>query len=62
MLMGLPEDFCEQEFIGSMLGPYAKALSWDPDTNNLARLIVRARVVDLESVPHFVLFSETVGV
>ncbi|KAG0519669.1 hypothetical protein BDA96_08G006900 [Sorghum bicolor] len=53
MLMGLPEDYWEQEFLDTVLAPYARAVSWDSDPDNLARLIVRARTTDLESIPHF---------
>lgn len=31
MLMGLPEDYWEQEFIDMVLGPFARAVSWDND-------------------------------
>jgi len=41
------------------LGPFARAVSWDNDTDHLARLIVRAWVVDLESIPHFSVFSDS---
>jgi len=61
MLMGLREDYWEREYIDTVLGPYARTISWDKDPDHLARLIVRARVVDLETIPHFVLFSDPGG-
>lgn len=61
MLMGLPEDFWEDEFIDTVLGPYARTISWDNDPNHLARLIVRVRVTDLESIPHFLVFLDAYG-
>ena len=61
MLMGLPEDYWEQEFIEMVLGPYARVVDWDNDPNHLTRLIVRARVVDLECIPHFTVFSDSPG-
>lgn len=57
--MGLPEDYWEQEYIDSVLGPFARAVRWENDPDHLARLIVRARVVDLESIPHFSVFSDS---
>lgn len=61
MQIGLPEDYWEQEFIVTVLGPYARAISWDNDPDHLARLIVRALVVDLESIPRFTVFSGSLG-
>lgn len=61
MLMGLPEDYWEQEHIDTILGPFARSISFDKDPDHLARLIVRARVTDLESIPHFSVFSDSPG-
>jgi len=38
------------------MGPFEKAITWDNDPDHLTRLLVRARVVDLESIPHFIVF------
>jgi hypothetical protein len=43
------------------VGPFGNAISWGNDPEHLARLIVKARVVDLETIPHFIVFSETVA-
>lgn len=61
MLMGLPEDFWEQEFIESVLGPCARVVRWENDPDHLARLLVRVRVTDLETIPHFSVFSDGIG-
>jgi hypothetical protein len=61
MLMGLPEDYWEQEFIETVLGPYTRVVDWDNYSNHLTRQIVRARVVDLECIPHFTVFSDSPG-
>jgi hypothetical protein len=61
MMMGLPEDYWEEEFIDMVLGPFARTVTWTKDPDNLARLLVRARVVDLESIPHFLVFSDGPG-
>jgi len=61
MLMGLPEDYWEREHIDTVLGPFAWTVNWRRDRNHLSRIIVKARVVDLESIPHFVLFSDPEG-
>lgn len=59
--MGLPEDYWEQEFIETVLGPYTRVVDWDNYSNHLTRQIVRARVVDLECIPHFTVFSDSPG-
>lgn len=61
MLMGLPEDYWEQKYIDTMVGPFGNAISWDNDPEHLARLIVKARVVDLETIPHFIVFLDTIA-
>lgn len=59
MLLGFPFDYCEEEFIDNALAPFGRMLTWDKKPDHKTRLMVRARVVDLESVPHFIVFSET---
>ena len=61
MLMGLPQDYWDQDFIETVLGPCAKVLDWGNDPGNLARMLVRARVTDLEALPHFSIFSDGIG-
>ena len=59
MLLGFPFDYCEEEFIDNALAPFGRMLTWDKKPDHKTRLMARARVVDLESVPHFIVFSET---
>lgn len=40
MLMGLPEDYWDDEFIDIVLGLFARTISWVGDPDNLTRLIV----------------------
>ncbi|CAD6253344.1 unnamed protein product [Miscanthus lutarioriparius] len=61
ILMGLPEDYWEDEFIDTVLRPFARTIRWDSDPDQLTRLIIRARVVDLESIPHFSVFFDGPG-
>lgn len=61
MLMGLPNDYWDHEYLDSIIGPFGKVLNWINDPEHLARLLVRIRVVDLETIPHFIVFSDTVG-
>lgn len=59
MLIRFPNDYWEREYIDTVVGPFGKAISWDNDTEHLTRLIVKAKVVALETVPHFIVFSDT---
>lgn len=61
MMMGLPEDYWEDEFIDTVLGPFARTITWYNDSDHLTRLIVRARVTELEVIPHFSVFSNGPG-
>jgi len=57
MLLGFPVDYWEQEFLDSAICTFGKVISWEKDMSKLARLIVKARVLDLESVPQFIILS-----
>lgn len=61
LLLGFPFDYVKEEYIDIALGPFARMLSWHYDPEHKTRLLVKGRVVDLESVPHFIFFSETEG-
>ena len=61
MLLSFPFDYVEEEYIDVALDPFGRMLSWHSDPEHKTRLLVKARVVDLESVPHFIVFSETEG-
>ena len=61
MLLGYLNDYWEQEYVDTVIGPFRKAISWDGNDAHLTRIIVKARVTNLESVPHFIVFSDTKG-
>lgn len=61
MLLGFPFDYIEEEYIDNALAPFGKMITWDHNPEFKTRLMVRARVVDLESIPHFIVLSETEG-
>lgn len=58
MLMGSPEDYWEDEFIDTVISPFARTITWYNDPDYLTRLIVRARVTDLETILHYSVFSD----
>jgi hypothetical protein len=61
MLMGFPLDHWNHECIQSAVSSFGRVLLWENDRRNLARLLVRARVTDLQDVPHFIILTESKG-
>lgn len=58
MLLGYPFDNWNQDDIEQTIGYFARLISWEFDPAHRARLIIKARVADLESVPQFVVFTD----
>jgi hypothetical protein len=48
-------------FIQISIGAFGRLLLWENDLAHLARLIVKAKVTELEAIPHFIVFFEAVG-
>lgn len=61
MLMEFPADYWEHGHIQNALSSFGKLLHWRNDRSRLVRLILKARVLDLQSVPQFIVLSDTVG-
>jgi hypothetical protein len=61
MLLGFPANFWATWHIQSALAHFGRVLHWEEDHSNLARILVKARVTDLESVPKHIVFSEVEG-
>lgn len=57
MLIGYPTDFLSPKEIGDTIKSFGRLVFWQRD-NVLARVIVRARVIDLIDIPHYILVSE----
>lgn len=61
LLLGFPPDYREDEFVANAISPFGQVMYWVDDTTHLAKLLVRARVVDYESVPRFIVLTEGEG-
>jgi hypothetical protein len=61
MLLGFPLDHWNNVSIQSAIASFGKVVIWENDRTNLARLLVRAQVTDLQDVPHFIVLSESEG-
>jgi len=59
MLLDFLADYWEDKYIQNALASFGKLLHWRNDGGRLVRLILKAMVVDLQSVPQFIVFSET---
>jgi hypothetical protein len=57
-LLGLPLDYWAQECLEQAITSFGRLISWERDLNKLGRLILKARVIDLESVPHFIVVTD----
>ncbi|CAN6342947.1 unnamed protein product [Urochloa humidicola] len=58
MLLGYNNDFWEERDIEKALADFGKLLAWEEDPENLARIIVKARVVDLTEIPWFIVCTD----
>lgn len=56
MLLGFPLDYQEEAFYQDAIGSFSKLLYQQQEEHRLTRVIIRARVIDLQSVPHFTVF------
>lgn len=59
--MGFTADYWKRHYIQNAIGSFGKLLHWRDDNSNLTRMIIKARVLDLQSVPQFLVYSETQG-
>lgn len=61
MMLGFPPNFQEEQFFQDAIGSFGRFLYWQEGDRRLTRVIIRARVLDLQSIPYFILFSEAPG-
>lgn len=58
MLLGFNIDYWEQEDVEKAVADFGTVLSWQEDSDHLARIIVKARVTNLTEIPWFIVCSE----
>ena len=61
LLPGYPPEFREDEYVVNTICSFGRVISWVDDGRHLSRILVRARVVDLESIPQFLVLTEGEG-
>lgn len=61
MLMGFPPDYQEEQYNQDAIGSFGKFLYWQEEERRLTIVIIRASVIDLQSIPHFIVSSDLRG-
>jgi hypothetical protein len=61
MLLGFPLDYWNNDSIQNAPSSFGRMIMWENDRDLLARLMVRARVTDLQEVPYFLVLTEAEG-
>jgi len=61
MMLGFPPNYQDEQYFQDAIGSFDKLLFWQEEDRWLTRIIIRARVLDLQSIPHFILFSDAPG-
>lgn len=61
LLLGYPPEFRENDFVVNTISSFGRVISWIDDERHLARILVRARVIDYESIPRFLVITEGEG-
>lgn len=61
MLMGFPLDYWQTDYIQDAICSFGKVDNWINNRSRLTRLLVRARVADLQSIPQWIVYSDGLG-
>jgi hypothetical protein len=61
MLLGTNVDFWSDAHIHKIIGDHGQVIAWEEDHNNLARVLIKVRVVNLEDIPWFIVSTEGPG-
>ena len=61
LLLGFPPEFREDNFVVNSISSFGRVISWVDDGRHLSRILVKARVIDLESVPQFLVLTDGEG-
>jgi hypothetical protein len=54
MLLGTNIDFWSDVHMNKILGDHGHIIAWEEDPNHIARVLLKARVVNLEEIPWFI--------
>lgn len=58
ILIRFPLDFCSLAYIQDAIKSFGILLVWEKDLTNLSRIIIKARVIDLELIPNSIKITE----
>lgn len=58
LLLGFPNDYWSERHVQHAIGNFARVLLLEADERFKARLLVRARVKDVQKVPQFIVYED----
>lgn len=58
MMLGLNIDIWTHQLVDKAVSEFGRLLAWEEDQDHLCRILVRARVTSLDSIPWFLTFAE----
>lgn len=59
MLLGFPEDYISERHIQNAISKFGKIILWEESSAYPGRILVRARVTNIQNVPQFIAYSDT---
>jgi hypothetical protein len=61
MMVGLNLDLWNNALVDKAVSEFGSFIAWEEDDNHMSRILIRARVFSLDSIPWFFTFSEGTG-
>lgn len=61
LLLGFPLDYWEHEYIESAIASFGRLTFWEEDRRHMTRVLIKARVTELEDIPQFIVFIDSEG-
>lgn len=61
LLLGYLLDFRDDDYVVNTISSFGRVISWVDEGRHLSRILVRAQVIDLESVPQLLVLTEGEG-
>jgi hypothetical protein len=62
MLLGFPDDYKSERHIHNAISNFARMILWEESDRYPGRIMIRARVISIEVVPQFIVYSDPTNV
>jgi len=56
--LGFPNDYCSERHVQNAVGSFSRVILWEVDDIFFNRILVRAKVKDVEKVPQFIMYED----